>query len=229
MSDETRETECEAYAADLGELALGVLTGRERAQALWHVESCPRCAEELEQLSRAADAVLQVAPEVEPPLGFETRLFERMGVADVRPSRGGRHRARRFWIPVSVAAAVVALAVGLGLGLSSSGPTTTSAQGEYHHGRITGALMENGRRVGTVVVFDGSRHWMQMMLDDSSAHGQVTCVVVTDDGVHHQVGTFVASEGYGAWAAPLHVNPDDVRSAEVVSSSGTVIATATLD
>ncbi len=228
MSDETREIDCEVYAGDLGELALGVLTGRERAQALSHVESCPRCAEELEQLSRAADAVLQVAPEAEPPLGFETRLFERMGVSDVRPSRGGRHLARRFWMPASVAAAVVALAVGLGLALSSPAPTTSSALGEYHNGRIAGNLTEDGHTVGRVVVFDSARPWMQMMLHDSSARGRVTCVVVTDDGVHHQLGTFVASEGYGAWAAPLHVNPDDVRSAEVVSTSGTVIATATL-
>ena len=52
--------------------------------------------------------------------------------------------------------------------------------------------------------------------------------VVTADGVRHEVGTFVASEGYGAWAAPLHVNPADVKKAEVVSPSGAVIATATL-
>ena len=67
-----------------------------------------------------------------------------------------------------------------------------------------------------------------MTLDDSSARGRVECVVVTDDGVTHRVGTFVASEGYGAWVAPLHVDPTDVRTAEVVSPSGAVIATATL-
>ena len=51
---------------------------------------------------------------------------------------------------------------------------------------------------------------------------------MTDDGVTHHVGTFVADKGYGAWIAPLHVDPADVRTAEVVSPSGTVIATATL-
>ena len=38
----------------------------------------------------------------------------------------------------------------------------------------------------------------------------------------------MAHDGYGAWGAPLHVDPADVRTAEVVSPSGTVIATATL-
>ena len=35
-------------------------------------------------------------------------------------------------------------------------------------------------------------------------------------------------QGYGAWIAPLHVKPADIRTAEVVSPSGTVIATASL-
>jgi hypothetical protein len=69
---------------------------------------------------------------------------------------------------------------------------------------------------------------MSMMLIDSSAHGTVNCLVVTADRVSHQVGTFVATKGYGAWVAPLDVNPKDIRSAEVVAPSGTVIATATL-
>ena len=74
----------------------------------------------------------------------------------------------------------------------------------------------------------GAKPWMSMMLDDSTAHGTVHCVVVTDDGKTHTVGTFEAHEGYGAWIAPLPVNPADVRTAEVESPSGTVIATATL-
>ena len=34
-----------------------------------------------------------------------------------------------------------------------------------------------------------------MMLADSTARGTVDCVVVTDDGVTHHVGTFVADDG----------------------------------
>ena len=67
-----------------------------------------------------------------------------------------------------------------------------------------------------------------MMLFDSGVHGTVNCIVETSDGVSHHVGTFVAKDGYGAWIAALHVNPQSVRTAEVVSPSGTVIATATL-
>ena len=80
MTDEPQQ--CDEYAENLAELALGILTGRARAATLAHVDSCAHCAEELEQLSRAADAVVSVAPELEPPVGFEVRLFNRMGLAD---------------------------------------------------------------------------------------------------------------------------------------------------
>jgi hypothetical protein len=65
-------------------------------------------------------------------------------------------------------------------------------------------------------------------LADSPARGTVMCTVTTKDGVTHWVGSFVARKGYGAWAAPIDVSPSAIRTAEVVSPSGTVIATATL-
>ena len=229
MNDDPRDTGargCQDYTGDLSELALGVLTGRERVRALSHVDSCPRCAEELEQLSRAADAVVHVAPEVEPPLGFEVRLFERMGVADV-PHRRWRRVPR--WVPAAMAAAaaVAALAVGLSLAQSSPTPPAPYAAGPARHLAVVN-LVENGVSVGHVVTHGGADPWMSMMLADSSARGTVDCVVVTKDGATHWVGSFTAKNGYGAWLAPLHVDPKDLRSAQVVSPSGTVIATATL-
>jgi hypothetical protein len=140
---------------------MGILTGRERAATLAHVDTCLRCAEELEQLSHAADAVVRVAPELEPSMGFEVRLFNRMGLAaEVPPALDQLTPIRRIaavrwarrsprWV-MAVAAAVSALAIGL----------------------------------------------------------------------------FTAKDGYGAWGAPIRVAPQDVKKAEVVSSKGTVIATA---
>jgi hypothetical protein len=90
------------------------------------------------------------------------------------------------------------------------------------------ALVEHGRSVGHVFVYGGSKPWMLMTLADSTARGDVTCEVVTRDGVTHQVGAFTAKGGYGAWGAPLHVPPATVETAEVVSPNGTVIATAPL-
>jgi hypothetical protein len=186
---------------------------------LSHVESCPRCAQQLEIHSWTADSVLQAAPDMEPPLGFEVRLLERMGVADARPVRRRLRLSR--WVPAVVGIAAAAVALGVGLRVTSSPPTspsvTAGAQGSHQV-----------ETVGHVMAFAGDKPWLSMMLDDSSAHGTVRCVVVTQDGVRHTVGTFESREGYGAWVSPLHVNPATVRTAEVVSPSGTVIATATL-
>jgi hypothetical protein len=235
----SEERGCEEHGNDLAELALGVLTGRERARTLSHVESCARCAEELEILSRTADTVLQAAPDMEPPLGFEVRLFERMGVTDAAPRRRrGRGRGRGIrpsrWVPAVVGVAAAALALGIGFSVTSSpnqnrdqaaGPTPTSTSS---HQVVTADLVSDGKTVGRVMTFDGKKPWMSMMLDDSSARGTVRCVVVTENGKVHTVGTFESHEGYGSWMAPLDVNPATVRTAEVESPSGTVIATATL-
>ncbi len=111
----------------MAELALGVLTGRERSQVLAHVESCPRCAEDLEILSRTADTVLQAAPDMEPPLGFEVRLFDRMGVTDAAPRRRRRLRPSR-WVPAVVGVAAAALALGVGLSVTSSSTSPPQQQ-----------------------------------------------------------------------------------------------------
>jgi hypothetical protein len=229
MSEDTHTWGCEECSAELAELALGVLTGRERARALAHVDECPRCAEELEQLSRAADSMLLAAPDAEPPMGFETRLFERMGVSGV--SRLDDRRRAPRWVPVGVAAAaaaVAALGVGLGMTLTSSPVPASVAQGHAHGSIESDNLVQDGRTVGRVVYFDGAKPWMSMMLADAGVQGQVNCVVVGHDGVTHMVGTLVAHNGYGAWYAPLHVNPSDLRAAQVVTPTGTVIASASL-
>jgi hypothetical protein len=229
----SEERVCEEHGNELAELALGVLTGRERSRTLSHVESCARCAEELEVLSRTADTVLQAAPDMEPPLGFEVRLFERMGVTDVAPRR---RRGRGFrpsrWVPAVVGVAAAALVLGIGLSATSSPSTSpnhdqAAAPSQSPHA-ATAALVSDGKTVGHVMTFGGDKPWLSMMLDDSSARGTVRCVVVTEDGEAHTVGTFESHDGYGAWMARLPVNPDTVRTAEVESPSGTVIATATL-
>jgi len=227
MSGDMGERGCEQYENELAELALGILTGRERARVLSHVGSCPRCAEELEVLSRAADTVVLAAPEMEPTLGFEVRLFERMGVTDVQRPRRRRLRPSR-WVPAVVGVAAVAAALALGLSLTSSPSPTGTAQAHGSRQVVTADLTASGRTVGHVMTVGGAKPWLSMTLDDSPARGTVHCVVVTKDGVRHDIWTFDAHGGYGAWMAPLPVDPPDVHTAEVVSPSGTVIATATL-
>ena len=96
MTDDVRERGCEEYGDELAELALGVLTGRDRARVLSHVESCPRCAEELEDLSRTADSVVQAAPEMEPPLGCPVQAESCKARPTIQAARRGGPRLRNL-------------------------------------------------------------------------------------------------------------------------------------
>jgi hypothetical protein len=60
------------------ELALGALTGRERAAAIAHVERCRACREDVRQLTAAGVRLLELLPPASPPAGFETRVLERL-------------------------------------------------------------------------------------------------------------------------------------------------------
>jgi hypothetical protein len=76
----------------MAELALGILSGRERAAALVHLERCTTCQAETASLSVVADALLLAGPLADPPVGFDLRLVERIGAAAVRSPRTRRWR-----------------------------------------------------------------------------------------------------------------------------------------
>src|SRR5579875_763832 len=82
---------CETTQGLLAELALGVLTGRERAGAIEHVEECPRCRLSLRELASAADALLALAPEADPGPDLEVRVLDRLRRAEHLPPRRLSH------------------------------------------------------------------------------------------------------------------------------------------
>lgn len=72
---------CDEFAEVAAELALGVLTGRERARALAHLDGCESCREQVRELTMAGDELLALLPAAEPPAGFESRVLDRLGLA----------------------------------------------------------------------------------------------------------------------------------------------------
>lgn len=69
------ELSCEAMQPLVAELALGVSEGKERADALAHLEHCPACQHELLLMGDVADRLAELTPSAEPPAGFETRVL----------------------------------------------------------------------------------------------------------------------------------------------------------
>jgi hypothetical protein len=211
---------CAVLADDLPLLALGTLEGRSRAEVLGHVDTCPRCRAELEQLSQVAETVQQLAPAVQPTLGFELRVVERLHEVAI-----ARRRSHRLAV-LRVAAAVIVLTVGVGALIvratgGSTRPSSVSAA-------FTADLMSAGQVVGSVVVSPGNPPWLLMTIQGGQWEGTVTCEVTFASGRVATVGTFVLSGAYPSWAAQLPASGGAVVSARLVDASGSVLADAQL-
>jgi hypothetical protein len=231
---------CAAVTDDLAELALGTLTGRERVVALSHLESCARCSAEVEELSAAADQLLQLAPSAEPPVGFEAGVFERLGLQDThrrwRPSFNGRRWSWRpyTWRPrVAAAIAACALVLVFGLGalvghVTGGGESYRTSGGGPHSAITEAALVSNGHSVGRVMVYAGNPTWLFMIMNDSNWEGTLRCEVVIDQGPTVALGRFWLSDGKGAWAASVPEPAGRLSQARVVNDKGQVLAVANL-
>lgn len=123
----TARLTCEQVREIDAELALGTAPGDLRETALRHLEGCPSCRRAVEDLADTADALLHAMPPVDPPAGFESRVFARIA-ADVDTYRA-RPSRRRGWAVGLAAAVALVLAAGagaLGHAAVTHAPSSTS-------------------------------------------------------------------------------------------------------
>jgi anti-sigma factor RsiW len=221
MEPTTHGAECEAFRDDLASLAIGALTGLDRARVLAHLETCPQCTAEVEELSATADVLTSVIPGAEPPPGFADRTMELIRADQVVPLRPAtRPVLRRV---AAVAAMVVLLAVGtvVGAEVASSGrhaPSTAVSTTPLHS--------TVGARGTVMLVSTAHQGWLVMTLHHTPSSGSVTCSVTLADGSHKNLGEFDVSDGYGAWSVDLPVPASTVRTVSVVDDAGAKVAWA---
>ncbi len=224
---------CAEFHDSAAELALGVLTGRERAEALAHLDHCEACREHVRSLTITGEKMLGLLPAAEPPAGFETRVMERIGLAvpSPQPVRHRRHRQawghgfspRRVLAAAAVLVAVIGAALG-GWGLHAA--TAPAASSTLRAGTLVGA--NDHDHVGQVFVYNGETHWMYMTVDLESGNETVICQLVGADGHVTTVGSFELANGYGTWGSPAWTADGPPVGARLVTPNGTVLAAATI-
>ncbi|GAA2223454.1 hypothetical protein GCM10010413_15820 [Promicromonospora sukumoe] len=81
---------CAELRDALTEVALGVADGPTRGAVMEHLATCDRCRDELSSLAAAADELLLLVPEREPPADFEGRVLARLGASEGVRERGDK-------------------------------------------------------------------------------------------------------------------------------------------
>lgn len=220
---------CERYEDDLVELALGTVAVEDRAAVLRHVATCRACEARLAEHTRAVDSLLAVAPEAEPPAGFEARVAEAME-HDGRPHRRrARPRPRRA---LAVAAAVVAL-LGAGIAVGALGTLRATdadrtagrayradlaeAGGKYFGAyRLTAAVP--GAR-GVTFGYEGDPSWV--LVTATGVDGPLRVEVEGKAGT--VTGTASPVDDTWSWGGALPFPLPDIQEVRVVRGDGAVV------
>jgi hypothetical protein len=204
----------------LPELALGTLTGHDRGRALEHLGSCLDCRRELKSLSEVADEMLMLAPSAEPPVGFESRALERVGVMKRTRLHGSR------WVMVAAVALVAALAGGAAVYAAGAADrelagsyrrTLAVADGEYFAARP----LENraGSEAGHVFGYQGSPSWVFCVVRAGTDEGTYDIEITASGGDTWIAGEMQMEGGKGTWAQPLGVDLHDVLRLSLIDRS----------
>lgn len=232
---------CDEIAEPLALLATGALAGDERAAVLRHTATCASCRAELAELARVADGLLLLAPEVEPPAGFEStviaQISRRRAAARRTASRASwRWPAGRGVRTVAAAAAlVIAMATGAGIvwrgteadrNLATQTRNTLEiANGRYlHAARLTAST---GAVAGTAFLYQGDPSWLLLSISGAPTDGPYEVVLVRDDGTRYGAGVCQVANGAGTTAYRLHIPVASIAAIEMTGPSGATLAAQT--
>lgn len=201
--------DCVSIRAALPELALGIADGKQRAVALEHIAGCSDCRRELDALASIADELIALAPEREPPPGFENRVLDRLVIRQPTP-RPGRRRLRRL----AFAAAVPAIAAATALAVSLSYSSDHSLASQYRaalqaaHGKYFQSAHLNTparQTAGVVFAYQGSPSWLFYAVQGRYSSALYKEQIVTRSGTTLTLPRFRLINGSWGIATPVPV------------------------
>lgn len=217
------EPTCEAVRELASEVALGIASGEERAAVLAHVARCAPCSQHLAELSRAADALLTLAPELPPPPDLERRVLGRLA----RP-----RRLRR--VALAAVALLTALALGAGAMWAAMSPQRREA-GRYREvlalarGTWYGVWTlraPGGEAAGYVFLYHGAPSWLFVWAGEGDQQAY-DLVALTADRGRVTLGTM--APGRRSWASTTALDLRTLEQLLLVDEEGRVVLAASRD
>jgi hypothetical protein len=218
---------CEEIRELLPELALGIADGEERARVLEHAAGCADCRRELEHQSGIADELLVLAPEQEPPPGFELRVLDAIHPPAAR--RGLLMRRLAFVGAIAAAVAITAGAMLVGFRderrlADHYRSTLAQANGAYFGAvRLTDAA---GRPGGVLFRYRGSPSWIVVTVAPAQRGSIERAELVDRGGRRVPLSRFELADG--AWGGSLPLDLSQVAAVHLVGADGRSVLVATL-
>jgi hypothetical protein len=211
---------CAAARERAPELALGTLTGAERAEVVLHVNGCARCRSIVDEFTEIADVLPQLAPEAEPPAGFERRVLAVM--------RGDRRRTVRRWVSALAATAAAATIVSVALvRIVDAGRDTTqvAAAPALRTVRMIGG---GGLSAGRVTLSSGDPAGIVVSVDYAVPDGTYS-VELRRHGIDGKpLGNIVIVDGRGEWIGTAALRSRASTTLAMVDSTGNVVCHAAI-
>lgn len=212
-------------SALLPEVALGIASGEDRAVALEHLSTCADCRKVLAEMSATADDLLELAPAIEPPAGFETRVLERVG-ARKRPTKT-RRRTRLLGLVAAAAGAAAITAVALILAYSGDHRLASqyraalqNADGRYFASAHLRTVA--GDDAGVVFSYQGTPSWLLYVVRGPYRAGVYTEQIRTRSGRTISLEPFKFSTT--SWAVTTPVAVRNIAAVQLVRrGSGTML------
>jgi hypothetical protein len=223
----TGDERCEETRELVTELALGVADGEDRARVLEHVADCPDCRLELERQSAVADGLLELAPEQEPPPGFELGVLR----AIEPPSERKGRLLRRMAVVAAVAAAIATTAGVMHLQSRDDRrladhyrATLAQANGTYFGAaRFADAA---GRPSGVLYAYRGSPSWILVTVPQARRAEVERAELVDRTGRRFPLTAFRLADG--TWGGAIPVDLPRVAAVHLLDGDGRPLLVAEL-
>jgi len=207
----------------LGAYVLGILDGEEWAAVRSHLDSCPACRREVDDLREMEAALGEIPPEAlldgPPPDGSGVL---QLTLDDVRRS----HRPRGYlWAMAAFAVFVLALAGGIAAGRLSSPAAVAAPSASPAPSATTVAATDPQTGVSMTVALTPASGWVRVhaVVSGVPEGSQCRIFTVSADGAREQASSWLAAAGPMAVDGSALMAPADVTSVQAETYAGQIL------